>query len=236
MSFKRKPPLDNVRRVRSNGRSIRGTTTGTDSSSQQFESLEERKLALLFQRDPEHTIRRFVSQPLTFEYLDAEGKLHTYVPDYLVERLDGSIEIHEVTLTSRLHREDIIMRADAARRICRERRWKYMLHTEQTLPRGTELANLQALYMYAPQCYRDDMVAEAALRLLDTTRGKPVLLRALAMHLMRTLKLTSACVVPTLCYLIWHSEIEADLQRLLLFINATLSPGAKVWLPQLPSE
>ena len=232
MALKRKPPFGNVRRVRSTGTNIRGIMLGIDSTTQQFESFEERKLVLLLQRD--RTIRRFVSQPFVLNYADAQGNSHTYVPDFLVERLDGSTELHEVTLTLRQQREDMIRRTDAARRICQERGWKYVLHTERTLPNSTELANLQALYLYAPLCYRDRAVAEAALQVLDAMRGKPAFLRALAIHLMQTLKLPADCVVPTLAHLVWHSEIECDLRRL-LFINATLSPQAVVWLHPLPT-
>ncbi|MDQ3705132.1 MAG: TnsA endonuclease N-terminal domain-containing protein [Chloroflexota bacterium] len=233
MALKRKPPKNNVRRVHSTGTNIRGVTLGTDSTTQQFESFEERKLALLLQRDK--TILKFVSQPMLLNYVDQECKQRTYTPDYLVERLDGSIEIHEVTITLRQHREDIIRRTDAARRICRARGWKYVQHTEQTLPCGTTLANLQALYLYAPRCYSDRVVADATFELLSTAGGRPVSLRLLAIRLMQTLKLPADRIVPVLAHLIWHSKIETDLRRL-LFINATPSPQALIWLPQLPTE
>src|SRR5260370_8423516 len=71
-------------------------------------------------------------------------------PDFIVWKTTGEVEIHEVTLTSRQNRESIQEREKAARDICQQRGWSYVVHTEKTLPGATEEANLLALYRYRP--------------------------------------------------------------------------------------
>ena len=51
MSLKRKPPLGDVRRVRSMGLNLPGVTTNKNGHTVQFESFAERILLILFERD-----------------------------------------------------------------------------------------------------------------------------------------------------------------------------------------
>ncbi len=95
MTFKRKPPSGNVRRIAPIEGNLRYTITGKADQTVQCESFQERKLTLLFDRDP--SIRTYVSQPERLTYLDAAGKTRTYTPDFMVWRVTGEIEIHEVT-------------------------------------------------------------------------------------------------------------------------------------------
>src|SRR5262245_47846797 len=102
MGLKRKPPLGNVRRIASIEGNLRYTITNKANETVQCESFQERKLTLLFDRDP--TVQAYRSQAERFTFTDFEGKLHTYVPDFMVWRTSGEVEIHEVTLTSRQDR------------------------------------------------------------------------------------------------------------------------------------
>lgn len=116
MTLKRKPPTGNVRRVAPIGNNLRYAITSKDDETVQCESFQERKLTLLFDRDS--TIQAYRSQPERFTFIDTRGTSHTYVPDFIVWKTTGEIEIHEVTLTSRQDRFSIQEREKAARSIC----------------------------------------------------------------------------------------------------------------------
>src|SRR5712691_1361453 len=99
MALKRNPPTGNVRRVAPIDNNLRYTITSKTDETVQCESFQERKLTLLFDRDP--TIQEYRSQPIQFVFTDAQQKTHTYVPDFMVWKTTGEVEIHEDTLTSR---------------------------------------------------------------------------------------------------------------------------------------
>src|SRR5256885_13842603 len=100
MSLKRKPPDENVRRVAPIGTNSRSTIRNKNGRTIQCESFTgERKLTLVFDRDP--TVRDYQSQPICIPYEDSEGKRHTYVPDFMVWKVNASIEIHEATRSER---------------------------------------------------------------------------------------------------------------------------------------
>ncbi len=101
MALKRKPPAGNIRRVAPIGNNLRYAITSKANETVQCESFQERKLTLLFDRDP--TVQEYRSQPERFAFTDSQGNSHTYVPDFIVWKTTGEIEIHEVTLTSRQH-------------------------------------------------------------------------------------------------------------------------------------
>src|SRR6516225_5782215 len=102
MALKRKPPTGNIRRVAPIGNNLRYTITSKADATVQCESFQERKLTLLFDRD--ESIQEYSSQPERFAFTDSEGNSRTYVPDFMVWRKTGEVEIHEVTLTSRRER------------------------------------------------------------------------------------------------------------------------------------
>ena len=97
MSIKRKPPEGDVCRVTSMGLNLPGVTTNKSGHTVQFESFAERILLLLFERDK--TVLDYRSQPETFEFTDRDKKLRRYTSDFKVWKIDGAIEIHEVTRT-----------------------------------------------------------------------------------------------------------------------------------------
>ncbi len=229
MTFKRKPPSGNVRRVAPIGGNLRYTVTGKTDQTVQCESFQERKLTLCFDRDP--GIRTYTSQPERLTYLDAEGKTHTYTPDFMVWRVTGEIEIHEVTLTTRAAERRLQERTAAAQAICKERGWRYIVHTEATLPQATEEANLLALARYRPTAYANlDVAGEVQLRLANAS--SPVLFHTLVTEMTHALQLQEALVVSALCHLLWHGALETDLCRYLIFQDATPRASLLVWLPK----
>ncbi len=226
MALKRKPPAGNVRRVAPIGKNLRYAITSKADETVQCESFQERKLTLLFDRDP--TVQQYRSQPERFAFTDTQGTSHTYVPDFIVWKTTGEVEIHEVTLTERQEKWSMAEREKAAREMCRKRGWSYVVHTEETLPQATEEANLLALYRYWPTCYANPAVTVAVRARLGQEERKG--LRVLIEDIAQALALPRPVVISAVCHLLWHQIIEADLRNTLLFVNAALSPHIQVWL------
>ncbi len=227
MTFKRKPPEGDVRRVTSMGLNLPGVTTNKNGYTVQFESFAERILLVLFERDK--TVLSYRSQPETFEFTDKDKKLRRYTPDFKVWRADGSIEIHEVTRTERQEQLRISEREAGARKICHDRQWKYIVHTEQTLPQETEATNLLALLRYRLKTYAHSTVIATVLEHLK--QNSTLQLQSYTEYVAHQLDIAEPIVFTTLCHLLWHEELCADLQKLLIFDSA-FAPGAIVWLPK----
>ena len=226
MALKRKPPDRNVRRVAPIQGNLRYTITSKTSSTVQCESFQERKLTLLFERDP--SVQEYRSQPERFEFSDTLGKTRTYVPDFMVWKTTGEVEIHEVTLTTRQDRSGIQEREKAAAAICQKRGWRYVVHTEQSLPQATEEANLLALYRYRPTIYANSAVTAAVHARLGGSSSRGICL--LITDIAQALPLPVPTVTSALCHLLWHRVIDTDLTSHLLFVNAALTPSVQVWL------
>jgi TnsA endonuclease N terminal len=232
MALKRKPPAGNVRRVAPIGINLRYAITSKDGETVQCESFQERKLTLLFDRDS--TIQEYRSQPERFAFVDADGHSRTYVPDFIVWKTTGEIEIHEVTLGERKARLSIQEREKAARKICEARGWRYVVHTEATLPQATEEANLLALSRYRPSIYANAAVTTAIRQRLNRDERKGVHL--LIAELADTLSLPRPMVISAICNLLWHRVIDTNLTSRLLFVNAALAPDVQVWLNEKESN
>jgi len=227
MGLKRKPPPDNVRRVAAIGGNLRYTITSKANETIQCESFQERKLTLLFDRDP--TIHAYRSQPERFPFVDAQGNSHTYVPDFMVWRTGGEVEIHEVTISARRDQPRLREREAAARRMCQERGWRYIVHTEQSLPQATEVANLLALHRYRPSAYAHPGVTRVAQERLQ--RRGPLAFQLLSSDIMQQLDLTTPTVVSALCHLLWHGMLATDLCHQLIFHDAAPRADLIVWIP-----
>jgi hypothetical protein len=226
MALKRKPPAGNVRRVAPIGNNLRYTIASKANETVQCESFQERTITLLFDRDP--TVQEYRSQPERFAFTDSQGRSHTYTPDFIVWKTTGEVEIHEVTLTERQDRFNIQERERAARDICQKLGWRYVVHTEKTLPGATEEANLLALYRYRPTIYRNPAVTAAVRSKLGN--GERAELCLLVTDLAQTLSLPQPTVVSAICHLLWHQVIEADLEHTLIFVHAALATNIEVYL------
>jgi len=226
MKYRRKPPPGNVRWVGSTGQNTRGVVTNKAGRIVQFESWAERSLLLRLDRDP--SVSDYGSQPEQFKYVDAQGKQHSYTPDFMVWRTDSRIEIHEVTLSQRHTRAEICQREAAAEEICRSREWKYIVHTEHTLPQGSELANLLALLRYRPTGYANqDVLRGIHKRLLS---GTPIELNMLVIEVEQELNLPRPVIMAASGHMLWHGYIETDLNRLVFLAGyAGFAPGVQVW-------
>ena len=233
MKFKRNPPPGNVRQVVSTGQNIRGIITNKAGRIVQYESWAERALLLRLDRDPD--IRDYGSQPERFQFIAPNGKEHRYTPDFIVWRSNGQVEIHEVTMTSRHTRPNIVQREAAANEICRVRGWRYIIHTEITLPQGGELANLLALFRYRPTAYADIAVSRKAGEWL--AEGTSLALQTLVARIEQELDITRPTIVAALCHMLWHGEINTDLHQLIFWAgNTGFSPDAWVQWRTAPGK
>lgn len=226
MGFRRKIPKENVRRATSIGGSQPGVYINKAGTPVQKESHQELITCLGYDRDP--TVKDYISQPETFTFLDANGKVKRYTPDFKVLRIDGSIEIHEVTIEARRQEESARRREAAAHQKCRERGWKYVVHTDETLPKDTERANLISLQCFRATIRSIPAVKKAALVLLDSGRRMP--LADLKKEIAVQLDMHPASVMGALGHMLWLGELQADLTKL-LFHDAKPLPDAIVWLP-----
>ena len=127
-------PAGNVRHVVSTGQNICGIVTNKVGRQVQFESWLERSWLLKLERD--RAVRDYGSQPEVFKYVDGEGRKRSYTPDFFVWYNDGGIEIQEVTVSSRRQRSDIKRREVAAKKICQERGWRYIVQPSKLCHRG----------------------------------------------------------------------------------------------------
>ncbi|NCC35821.1 MAG: hypothetical protein EOM24_27980 [Chloroflexia bacterium] len=223
MSFRRKPPPENVRRVVSLGANCRGVTTNKRGRLVQFESEQERVLILLLERDP--SVLDFCSQPETLTYVAADGHPRHYTPDFQVWRTDGRIELHEVTLEARrqAHAEPPL-REDVALHMCQQRGWRYLVHTDQTLPHGYAYANLDILSAFRVTSYADPaLVSWWGHQLRASGPTHPHVL--LDQHVGTA---DQGRLLSTLYHLLWHDQIQMDWQRP-LFWRGSVHPAACVW-------
>lgn len=226
MGLKRKPPADNSRRVHSNGRTLCGVVTNKAGRTVQFESFAERSLLLRLDRSVD--VRDYLSQPDPIPFRDLSGKSHHYTPDFKVWHMDGHISLHEVTLTLRAETPQLQQRHAAAAQFCQSHGWQYHLHTETTLPRGSELANLLALWGYRPGRYADPVIRRAVFTTLAAGEQQ---LYPLVMCLSAACEAAPVQVAVCLYHLLWHDQIGMDWQRL-LFQDAVPQADTRLWLTE----
>lgn len=229
MAFKRKPPSGNIRRVISLGNNFRGVTTNKRGRLVQFESEQERKLILLLERDP--TVADFISQPETLSFSDTSGRQHVYTPDFKVWRTNDRIELHEVTLEARRQdRASLQQREIAARTICQQRGWSYLVHTDQTLPSGYEYANLSFLAAFRAHTHAGAKRARWWLEQL--ARCEKVHPRSVLVQAETDLQIGE--LLNALYHLLWHEVVQMDWHRPFIW-RGDFHPMACIWLPQAPT-
>src|SRR5688572_1287512 len=199
MGIKRRPPPGNVRRVIAKGQNNRGVFSNKAGRLVQFENWDE--YTLMLQIDRRLDVCDFGSQPEILNYTDSRGRQSSCVPDFIVWRNDGAVELHIVRSTNALPNEAVQEREGVARRICQERGWIYCINTPQSLLQGTARANLRILLQYRPLVYSHRDVGNAVVALLK--QQQPASLQEVAIILMKTLDLPKPRVVSALCHLLW---------------------------------
>lgn len=225
--MKRRPPQDNVRRVRHINGNIRSTFTSKTNRIIQCESDNEFLFALLLDRDP--TVVDYISQPDTIQIVDKQGRKRTYTPDYKVWRANGQIEMHEVTVTQRREaRPSLRAREEAATSVYKTYGWHYLVHTELDLPQGAEQANLRHLFGFRAASYAKPTVQAMISDLLDVEQS--VSFQELRQILCNQLNIQISLVSGALLHLLWHHHLDADMGKL-FFVNGQPAHTFSVWKP-----
>lgn len=67
---------------------------------------------------------------ISIQYITEAGNVRGYRPDFLIERLDGAKELHEVKGTHYLENPDTIRKHEAARNWCEKRDMKFVVVTK----------------------------------------------------------------------------------------------------------
>ena len=230
MAFKRKPPPGSARRVISLGNNFRGVTTNKRGRLVQFESEQERKLVLLLEHDP--TVADYISQPETLRFCDGSGRKRHYTPDFKVWRTNGHIELHEVTLEARRQERGAIReREAAARAICQQRGWSYIVHTDQTLPSGYEHANMNFLAAFRASEY----TSAACTRFwLEQLAGCEMVHPRTALNQAKSGLLVGE-LFNALYHQLWHGVVQMDWQRPFIW-QGDFHSEARIWLPITPTS
>lgn len=224
---KRRPPKDNDRRVKSNGSNKRGVTTDPANTSVQFESDYEDNLATLLFRMK--GVQKVISQPTAavVQFYDIEGKKHKYTPDFMVTFTEGRIEIHEFSMAKKRLEFNIKRREEAAQNAYSQKGWAYVVHTDQTMPSPTELANLQILSGYKASEYFDPAITDVIMAVLSDRETHKVI--QVGETVANLLKVTKGRVNSTIFYLMWHQMVWFS-PDVLLFVDASLNRKSKIAL------
>lgn len=224
MSLRRKPPAGTVRRPRIKGLNVRGQITNKVCRIVPFESEPEHLSLLRFDRDP--LVRDYATRPEEIMYRNEHGVIHTFTPDMLVWRTNGTIELHVIISAKDSPETTTGQSVAAAQRICPQRGWQYIAHVREDLSNKAEFANLQALFLYRPSAYTQSGVADAAEDMLNHSSNT---LSQLLEHVCATSGLPPPIALGAIGHLIWHGKLGVDLQQLFI-VRGAIAPTASIWL------
>jgi hypothetical protein len=93
-----------------------------------YQSDMERRMMARLESDP--TVKRWIKRHgISIPWIDGQKHQRRYVPDFLVEYIDGRKSIIEVKDPSRLDSDDVIRKRKAAEIWCKQRRMEYIIAT-----------------------------------------------------------------------------------------------------------
>jgi hypothetical protein len=231
MALKRRPPANNVRRAKSNGRNTWGVATNQAGETVQFESDYAKRLLYQLLRTP--GVYRVISEPMIIPFVDDIGKMHTYIPDYKVIYLDGTVEIHEFSMAAARLRSNIRARELGARNYLQGLGWDYIVHTEIDLPTPTEYANLRAVRRFAATSYYDHRISSYLSSLLCS--GVKIHICDLAAKVSTGLQVPLPEVFSVIWHMAWHNTLTTHPDTLLILDGAP-NPRAVIWLTKRKEE
>lgn len=171
---------------------------------------------LLYFLEYRQSVTWYQEQPFTVEQVMGDGKLHHYTPDYEIH--DGSERwLAECKPESRLESAQVQQQRSIGQRWAGNNGYRFVTYTEVELRAGEQLNNLKLLWRYA------------RLRQLPETRRILVHVREHGMStvesLCQPLGLVPQTLVPQICYLLFHHQLEMDL-------NQTFTTATPFWLAQ----
>ena len=99
-------------------------------SVERYDSGWERAYMQQLERDK--TVAKWTkNHGLTIQYVTEAGNVRGYRPDFLLERVDGGKELHEVKGTQYLENPDTRRKHEAAQTWCRKRAMKFVVVTKR---------------------------------------------------------------------------------------------------------
>jgi hypothetical protein len=104
------------------------------------------ELDFAFLLDADHAVISFQEQPGKIEYY-LNAKLHTYTPDFLVQRSHKK-QIVEVKPKSKISTEENRILFEIISAICREASYEFMVVTDADMRKGARLSNVRLLWKY----------------------------------------------------------------------------------------
>ena len=98
-------------------------------SVERYDSSWEKQYMKRLERDK--TALRWTKQHgITIQYVTQAGNVRGYRPDFLIQRIDNTIELHEMKGTQFLENPDTIRKHEAARNWCKKRGMKFVVVTK----------------------------------------------------------------------------------------------------------
>lgn len=209
-----------VRKIPKNYRNVTGIAAHRKSNGPaMFESTLERDFISLLEFDP--TVKTFEVQPLSLDWLDANGKSHRYTPDVLAsfKSHQGCQEkiLYEVKYRSELRRSwlEIKPKLRAAVHFARTQGWRFKIVTEIEI-RTPYLDNAKFLLPFIKRGPVEeshmDLIDECLHQLCRTTPAE--LLAAIFQD-----QWNQASLIPSLWYLIGTRQIGVDLSSKLTMVT-----------------
>ncbi len=200
-----------VRKIGRSFGSSRGRMNG-NAKRHAYESGLERDLLELLAADP--TVEEVTCQPLVIHFKDPKtGEDREYTPDILVRHggEDGGTYLIEVKPRERLWegfwKKDFKPRFLAARKLCRENGWTFVIRTEVEI-KGPKIGNLVFLKQFAtidPDPAIEEQLAATLAAIGPST--PQALLAATLWH-----EENRAKAIPHLWRMVRNGRIEADLR------------------------
>ena len=111
--------------------SLRGKCEAPEKSPWSFENYHsdlERRMMDRLERDP-HVAKWMKRHGITIPWIDGQKHCRRYVPDFLVEYVDGRKAVIEVKDPSRIDSNDVQRKRKAAEMWCKQRNMEYILAT-----------------------------------------------------------------------------------------------------------
>ena len=220
-----RPPSGNVRRPPAFGRMFKFEFIGKDGSTVLANSYLARSRAFELEFDPD--VLRYMSQPRKLTLSQGDRKPPPYFPDYQIWRQDGSLSIEEVMLEKNRNTPSGRLREQEGAHILQREGLSYHVSTDASLGSETQRINLHTFYRFSAAVYCDERVLEALLRdLSPQKKWHAIQVRDQAAEY---LNIPRGVVFATLCWMVWHQELETDMGAELFIQCGRPNPAALVW-------
>ena len=98
-------------------------------SVERYDSSWERQYMKRLERD--RTVAKWTkNHGITIQYVTEAGNVRGYRPDFLIERIDGGKELHEIKGSQFNNNPNTIRKPEAARNWCRKRGMRFVVITK----------------------------------------------------------------------------------------------------------